>query len=289
MVPTLAARCSPSSKQWGGAVPFIAPRECWGCGTEAAALKGRSSTLVVSLKLKQSTSRQIGEVLHQYGHKWAAIEKLHWCLLSAQEYRAEHNGVPIRRVVLPRYFSSIDWSDARPVLSELEVLLNGSCMSVVRSAAVAACGPAEACCTNRNKEAIDRTAGEQLEAAQLQVGFFDAMPAAARPAFRLHVWRNLAIEHAPADTVTFVSSEGASSGRRIADETLLVQRVRAYFVKRRSQLQFVHQVRVRLLGYFRTAVALSHSVHAVLSSSGRLPNSVCCGCSGAPDCTLTVP
>ena len=245
------SRCTPSL-QWGGAIPYISPRECWGCGTEAAALGGRSSTLIVSLKLKQSASRQIAEVLHQYGHKWAAIEKLHWCLLSAQEHRAEHGSVPIRQLALPRYFSSSDWTDARPVLAELDALLSGSCISIVRNAGVPACGPSEMCCANRTEvanvehptAAVGRERGPDV--VQLQVGFFDAMPAAARPAFRLHVWRNRAMEHATADTVTFVSSEGASSGRRIADEELVAQRVRAYFRERRPGLLFAHQAMAEL-------------------------------------------
>eukprot|EP00966_Prymnesium_polylepis_P319497 7375950-Prymnesium_polylepis.2 len=78
----MAGRCDPS-QQWGGPVPFIAPRECWGCGTESAALDGGRTTLAIALKLKQPTSKQIGEVLHQYGHKWAAIEKARRCQFYA--------------------------------------------------------------------------------------------------------------------------------------------------------------------------------------------------------------
>jgi hypothetical protein len=160
--------------------------------------------------------------------------QLHWCLLYAQGYRAEHNAPPIRRIVLPRQFNS----DPRPVLSELELLLNGTCIAVNRLVGVPACGPEEACCANRTAEA---RVSSPADVAQLQVGFFDAMPPAARPAFRLHVWRNLGIEHAAANSVTFVRSEGASSGRRIGDEKAVVQRVRTYFAARRPRLQFVHQ------------------------------------------------
>lgn len=188
-------------------------------------------------------------------HSWAATEHFFACVVLPHLLRApreRHEAPSFRHVYIPAHCPQGEGNAPGIVFRELAALFAGraSRMAITRSPGVPHCPPRwevadDTCCgginaTDTLRHRLGLAGSTQLLAAELRPQQPYA-PDALRPAMRSVVWANLGVLDAPADTFLFVSNEGATNMRRIADEASVAAAVERVVRARAPRLTFRYQ------------------------------------------------
>ena len=258
----------------------IGPERCWVGGCSSARNIRHLALAIAPVAESWASSAESGQ---NYGHIWRAVDLVFQCVVLEGLTFANASGVPMhRRVHLPAHLES---GTSTPLFREITALFSGSASRItfVRTPALRGCSPhweaggslrsrkidaassleAEAqatdglgssseqgrrCCHNASTRASLRTAlGSDVRVAELR-----PFPPSRRPvhlrAMRKLVWANLGVYDTVPDTALFVSNEGASNGRTIADEAAVAAAVRRALSELRPNWRFRYQ-RLESLSY----------------------------------------
>ena len=254
-------------------LPSIDQSSCWVLRCSSSRLH---PLLAVGIAPVAHSYAVAAEAKQSYGHIWRVVESFFQCVvlegltppgwnITKDAAGGSETAAPThRRVLIPSrmQFEGATWA----LFHELCTLFSGpaSRLTVVREPSLPHCPPPwegghkrrlsarpykdSRCCLNDSTRAAMRTArGDRLQIAELR----PYPPSGERvhlQAMRRVVWANLGVANTPADTVLFVSNEGATNGRRIADEAAVADAVRRAVSALRPAWRFRYQ-RLESLSY----------------------------------------
>lgn len=236
-------------------LPRIAPSSCW---VGACSASRNQSLLAVGIRPIAHSWAVDAEAEGAYGHIWRVVESFFQCAVLeslANDDRLQHGALPLhRRLLVP---AGLAHNGAmRTPFRELFTLFagGGSRLSLVAASALPYCPPRweEAapgrCCHNTTVHAsVSAAHGAGVHFAELREERPSNRPVHLQ-AMRHVVWANLGVYETQADTVLFVSNEGSSNGRRIADEAAVAAAARVAVAARRPRWRFRVQ-RLESLSY----------------------------------------
>lgn len=241
---------------------------CWECVDPPAG--GNGTTFLLSMRFHSQyrpaiglDARNLKTSLTSYGHIYETIERFYSC---AHEFLprlpAASSQAQTPRFIVPSSYRG------KPVFFELATLLHGSMMAVERvddlNGNVTLCGRgAGTCCNQQHGELPSQY--HSARHAQLVVGWHATTSIRTKRRLRATAWSNLGLSQSPVDTVTFVRAAG-SNGRRLARESEVAQRVRAFVAAHEPALRF-EWVDISALP-FRAELALLRRTRVFISVFG---------------------
>jgi len=256
----------------------IKRERCW---VDSCERPGNHALIAVAMAPVASTWAVNAEAKGSYGHIWRVVETFFQCavlggFLNASTGFSASSASSTSSVVVYSSFATMPPPAFRRVLiparmqhksntirlfRELRVLFSGdgSRMKVMIEDLMPHCPPwwevnttaglDPTCCVNQTaRQEMQRTYGDDLSISEMRDLRPSNLPEHLR-AMRHVVWANLGVAQHQPDTAVFVSNEGASNGRRIADELLLAQAVKTCLAILRPNWRFRHQ-RLESLSYY---------------------------------------